>query len=152
MTFPALNESFMHLPCVFNRLELDLSSYGSLGGWGAASSSGMWLAWERVVPRVGVCGGRQRTCFTCDRQGADLHREYFGSTRNILALQGWAQSFPGQGGLTQCWWEQRVSSSGIVREAEELPGQLAQACSPQHVPGMQWDCNQPVTSLALLIH
>lgn len=34
MTFPALNESFMHLPCVFNRLELDLSSYGSLEGSG----------------------------------------------------------------------------------------------------------------------
>lgn len=41
---------------------------------------------------------------------------------------------------------------GIVREAEELPGQLAQACSRQHVLGMEQGYNQPVASLALLIH
>lgn len=114
--------------------------FGELRGcilqWDVAGG-GEWSPGESSVE-----GGREPVS-PVTGQGADLHREYFDSTRSNLALEAWAQSFPGQGGLAQCWWEQRESLSEIVREAEELPGQLAQACSPQHVPGLQWDSNQP---------
>lgn len=136
MTFSALDESFMYLLCVY-LIGSDLVS-ARVGVWGLRGlHPPVGCVWgKKVVPRGEVCGGRQRACFTCGKQSANLHREYFGFTRNILSLQVWAQSFPGQRGLTQCCWEQTVSLSGMVREAEELPGQLAQACSPQHVPGM----------------
>lgn len=49
--------------------------------WEFGGSEGCTL--QRDVAESGargeVCGGRQGACFTCDRQGADLHREYFGS-------------------------------------------------------------------------
>lgn len=96
----------------------------------------MWLAWERVVPRVGVCGGRQRTCFTCDRQGADLHRGIFRLHKEYFGFAGMGTEFS---------WPRRVNpvlvgaESELVRDRKGSRGAARTISTGLFSPACPWD-------------